>query len=261
MKFTIALAQTLHPDDGDVVGLVGRFARAARDASADLIVFPEALMSRYEAERAAFLAEAQPIGGPFTQAVDAIAAEEGIWIVYTMNELNPGGLPFNTAVITGPDGVRRTSYRKVHLFDTATVHESERLSAGSRLCDPVESPFGLISLAVCYDLRFPEVARAAARRGCTLLAYPSAWFAGPGKRDQWLALLKARALENEMFVAATCRCDEGYIGTSAVFGPDGTLLASAGTDEELVVCELDTDAIEKMRSAIPVLDHLRDDVY
>ena len=261
MKFTLALAQTRHPEDGDVVGLVARFARGARKTEADIIVFPESLMSRYEVEKAAFLAESQPVDGPFAQAVDAIARDEGLWTVYTMNELNPDGLPFNTALITGPDGIRRATYRKVHLFDTATVHESERLSAGSRLCDPVETPFGTISAAICYDLRFPEVARHAARQGCMLLVYPSAWFAGPGKRDQWLALLKARAIENEMFVAGVCRCDEGYVGTSAIFGPDGTLLASAGTDEELLICELDTEAITTMRSAIPVLEHLRDDIY
>ncbi|MGI6221459.1 MAG: nitrilase-related carbon-nitrogen hydrolase [Coriobacteriales bacterium] len=218
-------------------------------------------MSRYENDKDAFIAEAQPVDGPFAQAVDAIAREEGLWIVYTMNELNPEGLPFNTAVITDPDGIRRAAYRKVHLFESANVHESERIAAGSRLCDPVETPFGMLSAAICYDVRFPEVARAAARRGCTLLVYPAAWFAGPGKRDQWLTLLKARALENEMFVAGACRGDEGYCAASAVFGPDGTLLASAGDGEELVICELDTDAIARMRQAIPVLDHLRDDVY
>lgn len=261
MEFKLALAQVQHPKDGDVIGLVARFASRAREAKADVVVFPESLMSRYESEKEAFLAESQPIGGPFTQAVDAIARDENLWIVYTMNELNPAGLPFNTALITGPDGVCRSVYRKVHLFDSATTRESERMSAGSRLCDPVETPFGTLAVAICYDLRFPEVARAAARNGCTLLSYPAAWVDGPGKRDQWLALLKARALENEMFVAGACRCDKGYIGTSALFGPDGTLIASSGTEEELLLCDLDTKAMTRMRAAIPVLEHLRDDVY
>ena len=81
MKFKLALAQTLHPVDGDVVALVERWTHQARLAGADIIVFPESLMSRYESEREDFLAESQPVGGTFSHAVDSIACKEGIWVV------------------------------------------------------------------------------------------------------------------------------------------------------------------------------------
>ena len=100
MKFRIAIAQTCHPEDGDVIALVERFTAEACAQRAEMVVFPESLMSRYEAELGDFLAQSQLLDGPFTQAVDAIAAKYGIWIVYTMNELNPDGKPFNTAIVT-----------------------------------------------------------------------------------------------------------------------------------------------------------------
>ena len=261
MKYKLALAQTRHPADGDVVALVEQQARAAVECGAALIVFPESLMSPFEAERDDFLRASEPLDGAFSRAVDAIAEKHGLWIAYTMNEANPGGLPFNTAILTDDKGVRRRAHRKIHLFDSATTCESERMAAGDALAEPVDTPFARIGLGICYDLRFPEVARAAAVDGCTLMVFPAAWVDGPGKLAQWHQLLCARALENEMFVAGVCRCDEGYVGGSAVFGPDGVVRAMAGSEDELLVCELDTDDIENMRKAIPVLEHRREDLY
>ena len=261
MEFVIGLAQTCHPADGDVVALVEDYAARAQAAGVDLLVFPESLMSRYEAERAAFLAESQPIGGPFTQAIAGIAANHALWIVYTMNELNPGGLPFNTAIIVDGGGKRRGVYRKVHLFDSATTRESERMAAGDGLFDPIDTPFGRIGIGSCYDLRFPEQARAAARVGCELMIYPAAWVDGPGKALQWETLLAARAIENGMYVAGVCRADKGYVGRSCVVTPDGAVLARADASEQLITCVIDPEACRSAREAIPVLRHLRPELY
>ena len=261
MEFTVAIAQTCHPADGDVVALVERFAREAKAAGADLLVFPESLMSRYEAEFGDFLAQSEPVGGPFAQAIDAIAAKNGLWIVYTMNELNPDGLPYNTSIVTDDAGVRRGFYRKVHLFDSATTHESERMAASDALFSPIDTPFGKLGMAICYDLRFPEVARAAALEGCDIMVYPAAWVAGPGKVVQWETLLRARAIENEMFVVGACRADEGYVGHSLVAGPDGVVHANGGEGEELLVAQLDTADLDRVRAAIPVMEHRRPEAY
>ena len=121
MRFTVGIAQTCHPADGDVVALVDRFAGKARAQGVELLVFPESLMSRYEAEIGDFLAESQPIDGMFARAIDAIAAKYGLWIVYTMNELNEGARPFNTAIVADSSGAGRGSYRMDHLFDPATT--------------------------------------------------------------------------------------------------------------------------------------------
>lgn len=285
MGFTLGLAQCRHAADGDAVSLVRGYARQAKDAGVDLLVFPESLMSRYELERGEFLAQSQPVGGPFSQAVESIAAENGLWIVYTMNERaecdalacsTSGNTedetcdvldgahdrhPYNTVVLVDASGVRRAVYRKVHLFDTDFTQESSRMSAGDALLDPVSTPFCRLGLAICYDLRFPEVARAAALQGCDLMIYPSAWVAGEGKVRQWKTLLAARAIENQMFVAGVSRCDEGYIGQSVVFDPYGNALAEAGEGEKLLVCQLDTTNLVPARQNMPVLEHRRPELY
>lgn len=262
MSITIGLAQTTHPEDGDVVALVERFAADAKVRGVQLLVFPESLMSRYEKEIEAFCREAEPADGSFAAAVDAIAARYGLWIVYTLNELNPtGGKPFNTAVLVDDTGTKRGIYRKVHLFDTDFTHESDRMSAGSALFEPVETPFGKIGLGICYDLRFPEQARAAALQGCDIMIYPAAWVAGNTKAEQWHTLLAARAIENEMFVVGVSRADEGYIGQSAVANPYGILVAAGGPAEELICCTIDVAMREGVYERMPVFEHRRTDIY
>lgn len=261
MEFTVGIAQTRHPEDGNVIALVERFAKDAKAAGIDLLVFPESLMSRYEAEIGDFLAQSQPIDGPFTQAVNAIAERYGLWIIYTMNERNDSGRPFNTAIAVDSTGVMRGVYRKVHLFDSATTTESERMSASDTLFEPIDTPFGKLGMAICYDLRFPEVSRSAALAGCDIMAYPAAWVDGPKKAAQWETLLTARAIENEMFVIGACRADKGYIGKSLVIAPDGTVVSRGDTDEELLIAHLDTKLLEQMRSAIPVFAHRRPEIY
>lgn len=261
MEFMVGIAQTCHPDDGDVISLVDRFAEDAQAKGVDLLVFPESLMSRYEAELGDFLAESQLIDGQFAMAVNAIAAKHRLWIVYTMNELNPSGKPFNTAIAVDAKGVVRGVYRKVHLFDSATTTESERMAASDTLFEPIHTPFGKLGMAICYDLRFPEVARTAALAGCDIMVYPSAWVDGIGKAAQWETLLSARAIENEMFVVGACRADKGYIGHSLVIAPDGVVLAKGGEGEELLIAQLDSQRLDRMRTAIPVFSHRRPDVY
>lgn len=262
MKTLIGLAQTIHPEDGNALGVVERYAEDAAARGVQLLVFPESLMSRYEKNVDEFVREAEPIDGAFSQAVDAIAARFGLWIVYTMNEKNlGGGKPFNTAVVVDSCGQKRGVYRKVHLFDTDFTQESDRMSAGDAFFEPIDTPFGKLGLAICYDLRFPEQARAAALAGCDLLIYPAAWVDGETKADQWRTLLAARAIENELFVVGVSRADEGYIGQSMVANPRGEVLAKGDTSEELIVCEIDVEERKEVYERMPVFAHRREDVY
>ncbi|HAM16287.1 MAG TPA: hydrolase, carbon-nitrogen family protein [Eggerthellaceae bacterium] len=262
MAFILGLAQCAHPDDGDVVAQIGRFAREARMRGVHLLVFPEAIMTRYEGSPERFAAQAQAPDGPFAKAVDDIAAREGIWIAYTMNEVNPrGGHPFNTAVICDAEGRQRARYRKVHLFDAQGYRESDYLSAGARMMSPVQAPFARIGLGICYDLRFPEVALAAALEGAQIMLYPASWVDGPAKVVQWEALLAARAVENGFFVAGVGSCNERRIGHSCVFAPDGTQLIVCDGEEQLATCAIDLHELERVRAATPSLAHRRPDCY
>ena len=261
MPFRIALATTCHPEDRKITALVDRITARATEHNADIIVFPESLMSRFEEEKHRFLEESQPVDGKFASSIDALAAKHGIWIVYTMNEAHPNNSnPYNTAILADSLGQKRSIYRKVHLFDSNTVKESERMSMANDIVTPVNTPFGNIALAICYDLRFPEYARKQTLNGCELLIYPAAWVDGPSKELQWKTLLQARAIENEIFVVGVSRADKGYVGTGYVFAPNGEQLAQR-LDDELLIAEIDTSEIEKMRAAIPCLEHRRPELY
>ena len=259
--FTIALAQCRRPEDGDVIADVRQWVEQASAKEADLLVFPEALMTKYEGSIERFAALAQPLDGPFCQAIDALAAQFSLWIAYTMNELNPEGLPFNTAVVVDAEGRRRGLYRKIHLFDAQGERESERMAAGDALMQPIEAPFATIGLGICYDLRFPEVALSAALGGAQVMLYPAAWVAGPTKVEQWETLLRARAIENGMFVAGVSSVDKGRAGHSCIIAPDGTVLAAGDDSEQLVVCDIDTSEIDRIRNATPSLTHRRPRCY
>lgn len=272
MSFTLGLAQCCHPADGDVLGMVDRWMARAVDAGVDLLAFPESLMTPYELSPDAFADAAEPIDGPFCTGVAQLACKHSLWCVFTMNEKNTTGAqampPFNTAIVVDNDGKRKAVYRKVHLFDTDFTRESDKVTPGDELFAPLETPFCTLGLGICYDVRFPELARHAALAGCDVLLLPAAWVDGPRKVNQWRTLLAARAIENELFVAGLSRCDRAfgeakrdYAGHSCVFNPLGDMIAAAELDEELLVAEINLDEIASARAAMPVLNHLRTDLY
>ena len=262
MAFTLALAQCSHPTDGDVVGMADRWTREARRRDADLVVFPESLMTPFELDEAGFKDAAEPLDGPFGRAMGEIAREQGLWMIFTMNERNPaGGAPFNTAVVLDDAGRRRGVYRKVHLFDVGDYRESAKMSAGASIFEPLRTPFCTLGLGICYDLRFPELARVQALSGCELLVYPSAWVKGEDKLGQWRTLIRARAIEDGMFVAGLSRTGGVYLGHSFVAGPTGRALAEADEREQLLCCRIDPDEVAETRSSVPSLRHRRPELY
>ena len=237
MAFVLGISQTPFPADGDVPARARAIAQGARRESVSLLVFPENLMLPRELTAAELCDLSQPMGGPFVGGMRDVARILGMWIVFTISEQNPaGGPPFNTAVTVDAGGAVRGVYRKCHLYDAHSVRESDRMTAGDELCSPIRTPFCTLGLGICYDLRFPEVARALAAQGCDLIVFPAAWHDGPHKALHWETLLRARAIENECFVAGVCHGGTRYVGTGHVFGPLGTELAS-GTDE-LVTCTI-----------------------
>ncbi len=263
MGFVLGLAQCGYPGDGNVVAQVGRFAKEASQRGVNLLVFPEDLMSPRRLEPSELWRIAQPLDGGFVGAIAACAVQHGLWVAFTTYEADPeGGAPFNTAVVLDDGGCVRTTYRKCHLYDAHGVRESDRNKAGSSLCEPIDTPFGRLGLAICYDLRFPEVARHAALKGCEVLLYPSAWHDGPCKAEHWETLLRARAIKNELFVVGVGKAGDRFVGRSLVADPLGrTVVAASDASEQLLTCELDLAQIARARDAMPLLRHRRDDLY
>jgi predicted amidohydrolase len=263
MTGRLGLAQCGYPADGDVLSQMRRYMADAAARGVDLLVFPENVMHSRKLDASGLKLIAEPVDGAFESGVAAAAREFGLWVVFTMAEARTDGTaPYNTAVVVDAAGELRGAYRKCHLYDAHGERESDRMSAGDAFCAPIDSPVGKLGLCICYDLRFPEISRELALAGAQVVLYPTAWHDGPEKTEHWRTLLRARAIENECFVAGACRAGEGYVGASLVADPLGRVIASvAGNDEALVVCDIDTDAIERARDAMPVFEHRRQELY
>src|SRR5699024_3383719 len=144
----------------------------------------------------------------FCERLCATAKTHGITVVAGMFAPVPGTAPRNRMIVAGSDGSLRAHYDKVHLFDAFTWRESDKVSATptdaafSELCTFRAGEF-TVGLMNCYDLRFPELSRVLADRGCDVLLVSSAWVAGPQKEQHWEKLLRARAIENTCYVVAS----------------------------------------------------------
>jgi predicted amidohydrolase len=173
----------------------------AADSGADLAVFPEATQIRFGSD---LRAAAEPLDGPFCSGLAEAARETGVALVAGVFEPGPDGRVYNTAVAYDGGGQLVASYRKLHLFDAYGQRESDQVAPGSALviCTLAGVRTGL---EICYDVRFGELSRALAAGGASLIVLPAAWAAGLFKEDHWVTLVRARAIENTVWVAAVGR--------------------------------------------------------
>jgi len=162
--------------------------------------------------------------------------------------------PFNTLVVRG---ATEAAYRKIHLYDSFGYRESDRLTAGD--VEPLVVEIGgfAVGLMTCYDLRFPELARALVDRGAEVLVVPAAWVAGPRKVEHWRTLVRARAIENTVFVAAVGQPGPRYSGHSLVVDPLGDVVAEGGEGPEVLAATLHRDVLAEARRTNPSLANRR----
>ncbi len=253
----IALAQILAGTDPAAnLAVVADCTRRAADAGARLVVFPEATMCRFGVPLADV---AEPVDGRWADAVRQIAAEAGITVFAGMFTPAEDGRLHNTLLVTG--GGNEASYHKIHLYDAFGFTESQTVAPGR---EPVLVHIDGVGVGVtlCYDIRFPYLFTELAERGASVITVSASWAAGPGKLDQWRLLARARALDSACFIAAA---DQAYpgprlaasaptgVGGSLVSSPLGEVLASAGDDPQLLVCDLDIDAVPTVRDTVGVL--------
>lgn len=244
--------------------------RAAAADGASLIVLPEKWTVMGAKDK--LLAGAQTLDGPAISWAKAIAAELGIDLIAgSFAERVPGSRKLaNTCVHVDPAGAIKAIYRKIHMFDVEidgkVYRESELEDSGSEIVLS-ESAAGLpLGLAICYDLRFPELFRILALRGALLITLPSA-FTLPTTREHWEILIRARAIENQAFLVAANqvgRHPDGYEsgGRSMIVDPWGRVLASLGEHGEgHIVAEIDLDAQEQVRRKLPSLANRAPQAY
>ncbi len=240
-------------------------ALAAAAQGAGLVVFPEGTQARFSAD---LRAVAEPLDGPFCRGLADAAKAAGLAIVASLFEPAPDGRVFNTTVGIERDGSLTAVYRKIHLFDALGHRESDSVAPGDEIV--LATLGGLrVGFMTCYDVRFPELARALAARGAELLVLPAAWAAGTFKEEHWVTLVRARAIENTIWLAAAgqvpdpaepaTRAPTG-IGRSMLVDPMGVVRLDLGPAAGLGVGDVDTTQTASVRAALPCLANRREDV-
>jgi omega-amidase len=234
----------------------GMFIRYAAASDTDLICFPEQFATGWDPKPQKNL---QDIHGSLVSSLQGYAKEYGIGILGSFRQVNDP-LPKNTAIAIGRDGRILSTYAKMHLFSFG--HEDEGNSPGTDL-----GVFSLDSftcgVAICYDLRFPDLFRLYAKEGVQVVFVPSAW---PHIRTRhWELFIQARALENQMYIVGVNTTGqtpiESYSGNSMTADPQGTIISRANEAEQLVFTDLDPAVVTATRRRFPVEKDRRDTLY
>ncbi|MFD3506268.1 carbon-nitrogen hydrolase family protein [Nocardia sp. NPDC058666] len=253
----IAVIQFAPETDPDTnLSTLREHVRTAAAAGARVVVAPEYSMFAVTRLDARVVAIAQPLDGPFTTGLAALAAEFGVFLVAGVVELpTPGATRIsNTLVAHSPDGARVAVYRKVHLYDAFGHLESDVVAAGPLVAPATFAVDGVVfGLQTCFDLRFPEGCRRVAAAGAHVLVLPAQWIPGPGKVDQWTTLLRARAIENTMYVAAADQCAPHGAGSSMIVDPTGAVLAELGDEPGVLTETVDPAHLASVRTKNPSL--------
>ncbi len=244
-----------------------RLVRAAAADGATLVALPEKW--NLLAPGPELVEGAEPLDGPSLAAARSWARELGVHLLAgSVSEQAPEGRAFNTSVLIGPGGQDLAVYRKIHMFDVdvggVSYRESEHEQPGEEIV-VAELPEASLGLSVCYDLRFPELYRILAVRGARIVAVPSAFTLATG-RDHWEVLLRARAIEDQVFVLAPNQVGEApphfsSYGRSAIVDPWGVVLAMAPDEECFVAADLDLAEQERVRESLPSLANRRPQAY
>ena len=241
-------------------------AVSAAGQGAAIAVFPEGTQARFSAD---LRAVAEPLDGPFCRGLAKIAASACVAIVASLFEPAPDGRVYNTTVGYEADGSLAAVYRKIHLFDALGYRESQSVAPGDEVV--IASLAGLrVGFMTCYDVRFPELARALAAGGADLLVLPSAWAAGTFKEEHWVTLVRARAIENTIWVAAAGQVPDPAepptkaptgIGRSLLVDPMGVVRLDLGPAEGLGVGDVDTEQTAQVRAVLPSLAGRRTEIW
>jgi len=269
IKTAICQLKVFSDKDSNISKAADMIDRAAA-GGARIVVLPEMFNCLYQPEL--FLEAAEIVeGGATLSMLSNKAKEHGLLLI-------GGSIPekvpdehkvYNTCFVFGPDGALIARHRKLHLFDVSisgkiTVTESEIVKPGNELTlfDALGMKFGL---AICYDIRFPELARLLALGGAQIIAVPAAFNTTTGPAH-WHPTMRSRAIENQVYIAAACparNTDSTYrtYGHSMIVDPWGKVLAEAGEDEQIIFADIDITYLEKVRRELPLFKHRRTDLY
>ena len=241
-------------------------AEAAKNGAA-AVILPEMWNCPYSKKYFHPFANAE--NGESTEAMSRWAKENGVILVGGSVPEKCGKVLYNTCFVFDECGEQIAKHRKVHLFDVdieggVRFKESNSFAAGNEIT-VFDTRFGKMGVMVCFDIRFPELARAEANRGAQVIFCPAQFNMTTGPRH-WELSIRARAMDNELyFVGASAARYENFDyecwGHSTVASPFGMVLASCDEKEQILYCDIDLGEVASVRKQLPTFLHLREDVY
>lgn len=267
MQSTFVMVQMKSVEDPmENLAKAAKYASEAKEKfQADLLLFPEVFMSMFPSKTPVLESNkaAEPLDGPFVTGMRKLAKDNDVWVVFGMKEKTEedDGRAYNTCLVVDNHGEIISKYHKTHMYDAFGYKESNGFKPGDRLFAPIDTPFGKLGLFVCYEVRFPEVARYEATHGADIILMPTSWVKGDLKTFQFRTLVTARAIENTVFVLACNQCGGATTGESVAVDPMGVAIAAAGETDALVPVFIDTDRIAQVRKKLPSFGDRRMELY
>lgn len=241
--------------------------KGRRTRDADLVLLPEMFNCPYETDRFADYAEEIP--GETTSLLSDLASDSDTYIVGGSIPEKADDKVFNTSAVFNPEGEMIGKHRKAHLFRVdypgrIQFDEAKYLDAGDEVT-VLETELGKMGVAICYDLRFPELFRSMTGVGSKMVLIPAAFNTTTGPAH-WRTVLRTRAIDNQLFVAAASPArnrSSNYkaYGHSLAVDPWGEVLSEAGEGEESLYVDIDLDRVEEIRKRLPLLKSLRPEIY
>lgn len=237
---------------------------------AELVALPEMFNCNYNIKYFREYAESTYGHGETLDMLSSAAEKFGIYLIGgSIPEIDPNGTLYNTSFIFDENGKLIGKYRKIHLFDVnikdkMNFRESDVLTPGSEV-PVINTKWGKIGVAICYDIRFPELMRIMALKGAKIIFVPAAFNTTTGP-EHWETLFKSRALDNQLYmvgISPARNAKSSYViyGNSLIVNPWGKIINILDEKEGILVSELNLDYIEEVRNSLPVLKNMKKDIY
>ena len=254
-------------DKHENIRRAGEFIREVAEKGADIVVLPEMFSCPYKTDNFPIYAETEE--GYSFNALSEFARSNNIYLVGgSIPEIDMGKV-YNTSFVFDRSGKKIGKHRKMHLFDVdiqggQCFKESETLSPG-RVLDVFDTEFGKFGLAICYDFRFPEVGRILVQKGAKVVFVPAAFNMTTGPAH-WEIMFRSRALDNQVYTIGVApardesSCYTSY-GNSIVVSPWGNVVERMDDKEGYIITKIDLDYVEKIRQELPLLKHIKKDIY
>jgi deaminated glutathione amidase len=267
-KFLAAIVQmksSINKQDNLIESL--KYIKEAADRQADYIFFPEfqmAFSSNTQTLDELYKIAETLSDSKFIKRLCQYSKNYKIGIIGTFFEKNPykkDKRVFDTAFSTDKNGKIVSVYRKLHLYDAFGFKESLKFSRGDKIPKLITTPIGKMGLMICYDIRFPELSRILTVNGSDIIVIPSGWIHGIMKEEHWITMLKARAMENGVYVIAPNQVGNIFCGRSMIVDPLGSILTDLGDKIGVEFVEIQRERIDEVRKTLPLLKNRRTDIY